>query len=396
MLNVNSAKYDSVEKFFEDTTAEKCAEHDRFNDFTTTQQFLPRDTDSNFFYQPRTIPQAPGGTAIPRESDLPTQWIDKLDPVLVQNAVMLSSAAYKDNPKEFLEDQRTNGKHTFKKVIASTKTECVFIIAEDPISDTIYCAFRGSKTSEDFVTDLQIYPTLLGNAPESRVHSGFLNRAKMFPLQTLLTSQLFSGSHQRNLVLCGHSLGGAVSSVLFLLLLQEQRNTYNLLVNKVTNITFGSPLFGTTELKTFFQKEVPNMDMYHFIAENDPIPGLILLVQELKKRSLEQTIYQNLLRAIKASFRVGLELSDGNKKIINQAIKILSNQYATRVSPSSYCPIGNFMTLSKRETIETSNSEVPFIGLTSLTKLLINNKDSRECHGLINYKTLVHHHFSKI
>ncbi|KAF6262739.1 hypothetical protein COO60DRAFT_1699155 [Scenedesmus sp. NREL 46B-D3] len=91
---------------------------------------------------------------------------------------------------------------------------------------SVYVAFMGTKQARDISTDLAFSheaiwaeQELAGTASEApSAHRGFLARSKAVPIQQLLALAQGSG---RRLVLCGHSLGGAVAKLVGLQLLRE-------------------------------------------------------------------------------------------------------------------------------------------------------------------------------
>ena len=124
------------------------------------------------------------------------------------------------------------------------------------------------------------YCEYLGKAP-GKFHAGFLNRAELFPLQKILAD--FCGKH---LVVCGHSLGGAISSIVAteILLEKEKRGgdtEMEEVAKDVTNITFGSPLFGDEMVRRFCVEKGFANRFYHFVADQDPVPSILSFAQSI-------------------------------------------------------------------------------------------------------------------
>ncbi|CAI5932312.1 unnamed protein product [Closterium sp. NIES-65] len=127
------------------------------------------------------------------------------------------------------------------------------------------------------------HPHEPGVASGGTAHAGFVERAERVPLQPFL--DLLAAGHC--LVFTGHSLGGAVASLLTLRFVEaaEQQGlcTHG---GRVQCITFGSPLFASPDLADVINDK--HRDVYcHVVSKHDLIPRLlplVSLVQRLKGR----------------------------------------------------------------------------------------------------------------
>ncbi len=92
------------------------------------------------------------------------------------------------------------------------------MLAEGP--GALYVAFIGTKHPRDLLADVNAVQAPLheavGVSPLPRCHRGFLTRARAIPIVHLYAE---ARRRKRRLVLCGHSLGGAVAAVSALRLL---------------------------------------------------------------------------------------------------------------------------------------------------------------------------------
>ena len=96
----------------------------------------------------------------------------------------------------------------------------IFIVIIKEIGiDRIYVAFRGTKDLNDWKFNLQAFRERCGSTIRGKFHSGFLQRALKFPMETILSDENFKNS---TVVLCGHSLGGAIASIVAIRLQQEK------------------------------------------------------------------------------------------------------------------------------------------------------------------------------
>ena len=85
--------------------------------------------------------------------------------------------------------------------------------------ERIYIAFRGTKDLNDWKYNLQAFRERCGSVIPGKFHSGFLQRAKSFPMETIFSDENFKSS---DVIICGHSLGGAIASIVTLRLQLEK------------------------------------------------------------------------------------------------------------------------------------------------------------------------------
>lgn len=99
-----------------------------------------------------------------------------------------------------------------------------YLLAEDDA--TMYAAFMGTKQARDILTDLTFVhraiwaeaAATLETTQAATAHRGFLTRANAIDVMQLYALAKARG---KRLVLCGHSLGGAVAKLCTLKLLRE-------------------------------------------------------------------------------------------------------------------------------------------------------------------------------
>ena len=84
------------------------------------------------------------------------------------------------------------------------------------------------------------------------------------------------------LVICSHSLGGVISSIVTTeILIEREKRPKEQFPGEVINITFGSPLFGDDTARRFLEEKNFSAKMFHFVAELDPVPSLLSFVQSI-------------------------------------------------------------------------------------------------------------------
>ena len=110
---------------------------------------------------------------------------------------------------------------------------------------------------------------------KGKFQSGFLEQAGLFPIDKILNEDMFS---EADLICCGHSIGGAIASVVAIKLFISLKRLFQ--ERSIKCITFGAPLFGNKELQKFVAEEMsPNL--HNFILTNDPVPKLLKYTQSI-------------------------------------------------------------------------------------------------------------------
>ena len=235
---------------------------------------------------------------IPNEGQIKLLIDNRAD---VQNALILSWSTYETDPFAYLDEQKKN--HSFTSIVSNVDCKCPFVIAEDSGSKRVYLAFKGTSSLDDLLTDLEAFPRQAERTPSvGTFHSGFLKRAESFPLDTLLGSE---GMQGKTLILCGHSLGGAVSSIVYLEIAKKlKRANEESPLKGLQNITFGSPLFASEDYRHYIDSMPLAIEMYHFVAHNDPVPRLVTLVlSALHKKIAQMPAKEKLLQNISNCLR---------------------------------------------------------------------------------------------
>ena len=227
------------------------------------------------------------------QQDKMRNWLS-LNKNKIQHALVLSDAAYKENAQEFLEMNLSE--HKFNSLVENKFGKCRFLIAETENDSTVYIAFRGTKDFEDLLADFSFWLQEAQRSPSSgSFHSGFLEKAELFPLREFVLSNFIQ---KKTLVFCGHSLGGAVSSIIYTELVIIRDRLGNTMTSDVSNITFGAPLFADTDFREYFTSINTNLEMYHFVVKNDPIPSLLSfgnLLKALQKLQQQQGLFQRIV-----------------------------------------------------------------------------------------------------
>jgi hypothetical protein len=204
-----------------------------------------------------------------------------------QNAAIMSVAAYKaqkEYPSDYLSD--TSSSHTIKAVVAvSEYSEQGVVLSVGTVdnTNTLYVAFRGTATFKDGIDDGDIEMKEKGGIPGGKYHAGFSGRKKTAPLKQILYCAQEEDCD--TIVVCGHSLGGAVSSIVAMDLMMHLGKESEPAVH---NITFGAPLFANETVREACQREGMDRRILHHVGHQDIVPGILSLghsIAEVKKRA---------------------------------------------------------------------------------------------------------------
>ena len=200
-----------------------------------------------------------------------------------QNAMILSNAVYKEDPAAYLSSSSNNHTiHTVADISQHSPQKVMLAVGDVGGKRTLYVAFRGTASWEDAVADMDIKLRTKDAIPGGRFHSGFDKRASVLPMQHIE----FCARQEdcETIVTCGHSLGGAVSSISAINLMLHLGKNTDL---AVFNITFGSPFFANDTVRKKCKEERFDQRMIHYVGHKDIVPGLLSLghtIAELERR----------------------------------------------------------------------------------------------------------------
>ena len=200
-----------------------------------------------------------------------------------QNAVMIAIAVYKEDPAKYLFSSAQH--HTVDTVCATSKYSAQGVmLAVGKVGDenVLYVAFRGTKNWENVMTDADIEQVHRDDIPGGTFHSGFEQNSKVLPMKQLLYCA--EEENCQTIVLCGHSQGGAVSTICAIQLMMHFKGTSSM---SIVNITFGSPFFANEAVRLYCKKERFDQQMLHYVGYQDIVPGILSLghtLSEFEKR----------------------------------------------------------------------------------------------------------------
>lgn len=179
-------------------------------------------------------------------------------------------AVYEDSPVDFLNRPEVLSSHQIDEVGCSKYGDQKVLLGISRQQKSLYLAYRGTAAITDWDTNIKVAMKKADHLP-GKCHHGYAERAKMLSPANIFK---FAQQHDlRTIIACGHSLGGAVSSITALKLLQATQYTGL----EIYNITFGSPYVGNSELGRYCQKEGISHRFLHYVNSLDPVPNILSL-----------------------------------------------------------------------------------------------------------------------
>jgi len=271
------------------------------------------------------------------------------------DALFFSMAVYQPTPETVLSDLHTRfGTVTSVMEFGFGEEGKQAIFAGRTSKGRIIVACRGTAGLKDVLQDLKYFHTHLAYA-RGAAHWGFAERAQSVPIDYFC--KLLSAGEE--IVFTGHSLGGAVASLLSLRVLEHTKGSFQ---HQVHCITFGSPLFASDSLAQTINSKYKHVFL-HVVSKRDVIPKILPVVSALQRLlyagedHLEGlSVIRKLLECIK--WLPVVPFIKGVERKIPSLVKLLIRCLMKLASPShvtgSYAFAGHVLMLDSDATIESS------------------------------------------
>jgi len=168
-------------------------------------------------------------------------------------------------------------KNTPKLHSSSGKNDCqVYTTLYD---NKFVAVFRGTESGRDVLTDLNMTRMLmdLDNIEKNKrplVHWGFLRKFRTVDKKINIALKEYVDNKEieakdKNIIFCGHSFGGAISSLGCL----EFSQKYKYSKIPIHSVTFGSSKVGNSTFAKLFNNNIKTS--YRFVIDNDPVPFVL-------------------------------------------------------------------------------------------------------------------------
>ncbi|EFC35506.1 predicted protein [Naegleria gruberi] len=222
---------------------------------------------------------------------------------LLLTCAIACEISYMPDPLYTLNKEYSQFEHGIKKLCSSITNdmdakatlETRYVVADcsDENRKRIVVAIRGSYSKSDILTDVKLIPAM-NYYGYGVLHSGFLERAKFIPLDYFL--EKINEGYQ--VVITGHSMGGAVGAILATRLMQA---TEAKAIKKppIQFIGFGVPLLADVKFKERILKDEQSNYFHFYINEKDCVPRSISIVSEIISLSAESDLIDQVSNFLK-------------------------------------------------------------------------------------------------
>ncbi|KAJ9048494.1 hypothetical protein DSO57_1034596 [Entomophthora muscae] len=160
------------------------------------------------------------------------------------------------------------GNVTLGALIQDPRFDTLAIVTTDFTRKEIVLTFRGTSNLKNRIQDFKLFPTDFPGVKLARVHTGFKECSDGLVSKYLFQAKRLLQQPEFNVVVTGHSLGGAIA-VLAALRIQS---ALELRWSRLKVFTYGEPRIGNA----YFASYVNSLPLYiiRVVNENDLIPHL--------------------------------------------------------------------------------------------------------------------------
>ncbi|EFC35450.1 predicted protein [Naegleria gruberi] len=318
---------------------------------------------------------------------------------LLLTCAIACEISYMPDPLYTLNKEYSQFEHGIKKLCSSITNdmdakatlETRYVVADcsDENRKRIVVAIRGSYSKSDILTDVKLIPAM-NYYGYGVLHSGFLERAKFIPLDYFL--EKINEGYQ--VVITGHSMGGAVGAILATRLMQA---TEAKAIKKppIQFIGFGVPLLADVKFKERILKDEQSNYFHFYINEKDCVPRSISIVSEIISLSAESDLIDQVSNFLKTVVSAISSITGRvhRAEIINSGISVF--QWFSKVIAKvihkyapQFSPFGNHIHISysNNKQIVTEHQEEIYDLSDKLAEMFSREKlEMIQHHKMTNY-----------
>jgi len=157
-------------------------------------------------------------------------------------------------------------------------TDKEYVLIEPSITCPPIIGFVGSRSFNDFTKNINIVPRQWPpQKPSGLVHGGFVSKLESLTLKNTEIED-FSNTYD-DILITGHSLGGAISTLFASSLKENNKRIHSV-------HTFGAPPLALKKFKLFYKKQGLYSSTFRYTTPRDPVTNLVPVYEHLGNKIL--------------------------------------------------------------------------------------------------------------
>ena len=273
----------------------------------------------------------------------------------IRHSILCSQSLTQKDPILFLNDNiHFHSINTICKTIDVSPICYGIFLSMD--QKTIYVSFRGTFDKNDVRSDFDFF---VEDQFNGKVHKGFWQKASLVPIEPFIEMIINNDNDDKNIIFCGHSMGGAIAQLITLRIMEyfilfmnnnneNNRKSKNIkYFDKISCISIGSPLVASDSvnnwINSYLNESYNNNIIFNIINVDDPVPKLLNSNNDIK---LENNILDLVNMGTpwnskynELAFKLSSEIFKSYKTIDSVSNIVLP---LIQYSISDYKPLGSF------------------------------------------------------